>query len=93
MDPLTRTPALHPPHGVLPNFINPQSQALMVIIACAICLALITPISLIRFYTSLWIKRSFKADDSKCLERILMQLANQSSRLRVCRSMSIHLFA
>ena len=65
MDFLTYLPALAPPPGITPNFINPESQALMVIVACVVCLVLIMPISLVRFYTNLWIKRSLKADDSK----------------------------
>ena len=65
MDPLTHFPALAPPTGVTPNFINPQSQALMVIVTSILCLVLIILISLLRFYTNLWIKKSLKADDSK----------------------------
>lgn len=65
MDPLTYFPALVPPAGVTPNFINPQSQALMVIVTSILCLVLIIFISLLRFYTNLWIKKSLKADDSR----------------------------
>ena len=65
MDILYHIPALAPPPGVTPNFINPQSQALMVIVTSVLCLAFIIPISLLRFYTNLWIKKSLKADDSK----------------------------
>lgn len=65
MDPLTHFPALVPPVGVTPNFINPQSQALMVIVTSILCLVLIILISLLRFYTNLWIKKSLKADDSQ----------------------------
>ena len=68
MDPLTHFPALAPPAGVIPNFINPQSQALMVIVTSILCLVLIALISLLRFYTNLRIKKSLKADDSKCQE-------------------------
>ena len=65
MDPLTHIPALAPPAGVTPNFINPQSQASMVVITSILCLVLIIPISILRFYTNLFIKRSLKVDDSK----------------------------
>ena len=68
MDRLHHVPALAPPPGVKSNFINPESQALMVVVASVLCLALIIPISLLRFYTSLWIKKSLKADDSEYLE-------------------------
>lgn len=64
MDPLTHFPALAPPAGVTPNFVNPQSQALMVVVTSILCLVLIIIISLLRFYTNLWIKKSIKADDS-----------------------------
>ena len=65
MDPLTHVPILPPPAGVTSNFINPQSQALMVIVTSVLCLVLIILISLLRFYTNLWIKKSLKADDGK----------------------------
>lgn len=65
MNPLKHTPALAPPRGVTPNFVNPQSQALMVVVTSSICLILIIIISSLRFYTNLWIKKSVKADDSK----------------------------
>lgn len=65
MNPLKHIPALAPPKGVTPNFVHPQSQALMVVVTSIICLILITIISLLRFYTNLWIKKSVKADDSK----------------------------
>ena len=66
MDLLTHVPALlAPPAGVTSNFIDPQSRALMVIFTCILCLVLIIPISLLRFYTNLWIKKSLKANDSK----------------------------
>ena len=63
--PFTQYPALAPPPGVTPNFINPQSQALMVIVTSILCLVLLILISLLRFYTNLWIKKSLKAEDSK----------------------------
>ena len=65
MDPLTHFPALAPPAGVTPNFVNPQSQALMVVVTSILSLVLIIFISLLRFYTNLWIKKSIKPDDSK----------------------------
>lgn len=64
MSPITILSALAPPPGVTPNFTNPQSQALMVIVTSIICLVLITIISLLRFYTNIWIKKSMNADDS-----------------------------
>ncbi|KAL8685955.1 MAG: hypothetical protein Q9218_007442 [Villophora microphyllina] len=63
---LYHTPALAPPPHTVPNFINPQSQALMVIVSSIICLALIIPVALLRFYTNLWIKKSPKVDEIVC---------------------------
>lgn len=65
MDFLYHVPALAPPAGVTSNFINPESQSLMVIISSILCLVLTTVISSLRFYTNFWINRSLKADDSK----------------------------
>ncbi|KAL6718611.1 hypothetical protein ACLMJK_002845 [Lecanora helva] len=75
MDLLYQVPALAPPPGVRPNFVNPQSQALMVVIASIICFALIIPISLLRFYTNLWIKKSVKADDVVCVFAVMGSVA------------------
>ena len=58
-------PALEPPSGVKSNFVNPQSQAPMVVVACIVCQVLIIPISLLRFYTNIYVNRSLKAEDSK----------------------------
>ncbi|CAL8579445.1 hypothetical protein XPA_005192 [Xanthoria parietina] len=38
----------------------------MMVVTSSICLILITIISLLRFYTNLWIKKSVKADDIVC---------------------------
>lgn len=65
MDFLTHIPALPPPPGVTPNFIDPKSRALMVIVTSILCLVLLITVSLLRFYTNLGIKKSLKADDSK----------------------------
>lgn len=67
MNPLTQLPALPPPAGITSNFVNPQSQASIIVAACTTCLILVTVISLLRFYTNLVVKKSFKADDSMYL--------------------------
>ena len=88
MIPLTQMPALAPPPGVKPNFTNPESQALMVVVTSIICLVLTPIISLLRFYTSLWIKKSLKADDSKGLLCLILVYANRDSRVPICSSRS-----
>ena len=64
MDP-ANTPALDPPPGVKPNFIDPVSQANIFIITSSIFLALMVTIFSLRLYVNLWIKRSFGADDGR----------------------------
>ena len=65
MDLLYHVPALSPPPGVTSNFVNPESQSLVIIIPSIICLVLVTFISSLRFYTNFWIKKSLKAEDSR----------------------------
>lgn len=82
MNPLKHIPALAPPTGVTPNFVNPQSQASMMVVTSSICLILITILSLLRFYTNLWIKKSVKADDSKFF--LLISEERKLRRVVVC---------
>ena len=65
MDYLKQMPALAPPAGTIPNFINPESRASMVVITSTVCLVLTAVISSLRFYTIVCIKRSFRPDDGE----------------------------
>lgn len=64
MDPAYHIPALAPPAGITSNFTDPESQASIVSVSCILCLVLIIALSSLRFYTNLWVKKSFKADYS-----------------------------
>ena len=51
-------PGLKPPPGVIPNFIDPPSEAHWVYVVLPICLAVSTPFVLIRLYTAFFILKS-----------------------------------
>lgn len=54
----------------------------MMVVTSSICLILITILSLLRFYTNLWIKKSVKADDSKFF--LLISEERKLRRVVVC---------
>ena len=58
-------PALTPPPGVIPNFVNPPSQGYVTVVVLAICLAITTPIVLLRIYVRYFINRRLWWDDCK----------------------------
>ncbi|KAL8935780.1 MAG: hypothetical protein Q9211_004518 [Gyalolechia sp. 1 TL-2023] len=60
---LGHVPALPPPPGETSNFEDPYSRGPDVVIASSICLALMLPMVLLRFYTKLVIKRIWGWDD------------------------------
>ena len=60
---LKHTPALAPPPGVIPNFINPESQADVFTITSSVFLAMMLSVFLMRMYANLLIKRKIRADD------------------------------
>lgn len=89
---LYHVPTLAPPAGVTSNFKNPESQSLLIIVTSILCFVLISFISIVRFYTNLWIKKSLKADDSKYINKHLsMRIANRISCMciRRCRSLTV----
>lgn len=55
---LLQGPGLQPPPGVIPNLIDPPSQAQWVYITLPICLAVSTPFVWIRLYTAFSILKS-----------------------------------
>ena len=57
------TPALPPPPGVTPNFVDPESQANLFVSVTAVCIALMLPIVIMRLYSRVCITRSFAIDD------------------------------
>jgi hypothetical protein len=62
------TPALAPPDGVEPNFVDPPTAEPYMIAAAAFCLTLAFAGISIRFYTKAWILKSLTHDD--CTLRI-----------------------
>lgn len=64
---LTQIPALAPPDGVSSNFVNPVSQAKAIKITTTTCLVFMSLSFIMRMYSRLWIKRTFRADDYACL--------------------------
>ena len=65
-------PALKPPPGVIPNFVNPPSQAYVTVVVLAICLAITTPVVLLRIYVRHFINRRLWWDDCKLSTHALM---------------------
>lgn len=62
---LSHISILPPPRGVTSNFVNPTSQARAIKIITGICIFLSSLSFVMRLYSRLWIKRTFKIDDSK----------------------------
>lgn len=65
MDYLTQIPTSAPPHGVSSNFRNPVSQAKAIKGITTILMVLMSLSFVMRMYSRLWIKRTFKMDDCK----------------------------
>ncbi len=55
--------ALEPPSGVVPNLVDPASQAYVVIIVTTLGLCLATPVVMIRLYTRHFINHKLWWDD------------------------------
>lgn len=52
-----------PPSGVIPNFVNPDSNAYQLIITVAVCLTLVVLAVSMRLYTKYFIMHSMDWDD------------------------------
>jgi len=66
---LAQLPALQPPPGVVPNFVNPQSIAHQTRTAIYVTLPLMLLFLVLRLYTRLRILRAVGADDCKSLSK------------------------
>ena len=60
---LAKTPALAPPSGITPNFIDPPTLSTVVITIDVLFLTLMLPIAILRLYSKIWLARSFWYDD------------------------------
>lgn len=58
-------PALTPPPGIVPNFVDPPSQSYAIIIAIVFFLVSTTPFVLVRLYTRYYINQKLWWDDCK----------------------------
>lgn len=80
---LAQTPALMPPPGVMPNFIDPPGTLEAVTNATmAICFALTTIFVFVRLLTKYCVDRSLQWEDCQCYEPF--SLASRRSRKLTC---------
>jgi hypothetical protein len=60
---LANIPALPPPPGVVPNFMNPPTRAHQTQVVSAICLSLMCPLVALRVYCRLVVQHNWGIDD------------------------------
>ena len=63
MSDLSSQPAIAPPPGVTPSFIDPPSQGYLIVVTVSVCLLCSTLLVLPRIYVSIFTSRTFKWDD------------------------------
>ena len=56
-------PALEPPPGVVPNFIDPPDRGYTVIVVGAVLMALMVLFFMVRLYTKCFVSKRFSWDD------------------------------
>lgn len=62
---LSKIPALDPPPGIMPNFLDPVSRANITVIPCAGIVAVMILFVFLRMYTKIYITHSTGWDDCK----------------------------
>lgn len=62
---ISKIPALAPPPGVIPNFVNPVSRAYQPRIAVGICFPIMAVFVLLRVYCKLFVTQNWGFDDCK----------------------------
>lgn len=72
---LSNVPALAPPPGVVPNFVNPESLAPLCLIVIAFTLPLMVLFLALRLYVRLRISSATGADDSQFIRPRLKDFA------------------
>lgn len=77
-------PALAPPPGVTPNFIDPPSQGYVTVVVMVFVLSLTTPIVLARLYTRHFINRRLWWDDCRFQWIPYECLETMAQGLRLC---------
>lgn len=69
MDPsldYSKIPSAAPPPGVIPNFVNPVTNAPMTTIVITILLPLTLLFVSMRVYSNLWVSHKFLKSDCRC---------------------------
>ena len=61
---ISRIPAMPPPPGEIPDFVNPESRAYGTVIALATITAVMLVFVLLRIYSKLFVVKNFGLDDS-----------------------------
>ena len=56
-------PAQFPPPGITSDFVHPVTRGKDLIIACTLCISLMTVCVAVRFYTKIFIKHAWGWDD------------------------------
>ncbi|KAF7502448.1 hypothetical protein GJ744_005794 [Endocarpon pusillum] len=64
---LTKTPSGPPPPGVIPNFVDPPTNAHISVIVLSIMLSLMLIFVLLRVYSNFWISHRFAISDYACI--------------------------
>ena len=60
---LANEPALAPPPGVVPNFVNPYNQGPILLVIGSILIVLMAVLVSVRAYTKIYIQRKLAWDD------------------------------
>lgn len=71
---LSKLPALAPPHGVVPNFIDPESRAHAVLVGSGIITAITLIFVILRFYTKAFVMKAVGWEDAACLTGTIMSV-------------------
>ena len=61
---ISKLPALAPPHGIIPNFVDPESRAHAVLVGSGILTALTIIVVVLRFYTRIFVTKIVGWEDS-----------------------------
>ena len=67
---LSQLPALQPPPGVTPNFIDPYTRGPMLLALSAVAIGIMYFFVGIRFYSKFYIKREWSWDDGQFITQI-----------------------
>ena len=62
---LSQIPALAPPHGSTPNFVDPERHGYVLIVVTAVFYSLMLLVVALRLYSKNWVNRTFGLDDGE----------------------------